>query len=171
MDVTVVSLGEVLRPHGLPSGQWAIAVGVRGGSMWQLISRPFPGREEAEAFLSEGFEPLATDVALRWSRSLIAAGLARVVENELASPVRVRVRGKPWQLDQLKTAYSRATSLFGSYKVSNPPGEVSPPSFEAGPVEEATAKLYRKWLEDAFGFKRNSLDCEVDLVKQPAVRL
>jgi hypothetical protein len=148
MDVTVVSLGEVLRPHGLPSGQWAFAVGARGGSMWQLISRPFPSREEAESFVSDGFEPLATDVALRCHRSLIAAGIARVVEEELSVPVRVRVSGKPCQLEQLKTAYSCATSLFGSYKVSNPPGEVSPPSFEVGPVEESIARSYRKWLED-----------------------
>lgn len=130
--------------------------------MWQLISRPFPSREEAKEAIHEGFEVIPTEVAVRWARSLLAMGVAVTPDRGgLKEPCVIRVTGKLRQLGELDEAYAKAESLFGRLKVGNPPGEVSPPSFETTPVEGAEAREYRNWFEERFGIKRSAINCDV----------
>lgn len=161
VDVTVVGLGDLLRPENIPAGQWAIAVGARGGSMWQLISRPLPSREDAEAAIAEGFEPVSSDVGVRWARSLLASGLARIVPGDLSSPTTIRVSGKRRQIKDLEAAYAHAEATFGRLRVTNPPGEADPPEFRTAPLSNDEAKAYRNWFEETFGIKSSAIKCEL----------
>lgn len=167
VDVTVVGLGDMLRPENLPPGQWAIAVGARGGSMWQLISRPLASREDAEAAMNEGFEPITTEVALRWSRSLLASGLVRVISATPDASTVVRVSGKRRQLKELNEAYAKAEAHFGRLRVSNAPTESEPPGFSTVPVPVDEAKAYRNWFEETYGVKRGAIVCELSTAPVP----
>ncbi len=161
VDVTTVSLGDMLRPASLSPGQSAVAVGVRGGSMWQLISRPLPSRAEAEAAIRTGFEPLETDVAVSWCRSLVSMGVATLAEARPERSATVAVSGKSRQIKELLEAHRKAEELFGRLCVSNPPTEGEAPAFRTVEVDEAKAFAYRSWFEDRFGIKRGAIVCEV----------
>jgi hypothetical protein len=151
----------MLRPASLASGQSAVAVGVRGGSMWQLISRPLPGREAAEAAIRTGFEPLETDVAVSWCRSLMAMGVAALADAHPEKPVSISVSGKPRQIKEILEAHRKAEEQFGRLCVSSPPAEGDAPEFQIVGVGEAEARLYRNWVEDRFGIKRGAIACEI----------
>lgn len=161
VDVTVVSLGDMLRPASLAPGQSAVAVGARGGSMWQLISRPLASRAEAETAIRTGFEPLDTEVAVSWCRSLMAMGVAALADAHPEKPVLVSVSGKPRQIKEILEAHRKAEEHFGRLSVGNPPAEGEEPGFQTIEVEQAKAFAYRTWVEDRFGIKRGAISCDV----------
>lgn len=170
LDVTVVSLGDFVRPQALPPGQWVIGVGALGGSMWQLISKPFANREDAESALYSGFEPLDTEVAIRWARSLLAAKVAFLIDAEIREPVTVMVSGKSRHADKLAQAHAKAEAWFGRLKVGNPPADSQALSFEISQVEAVRAADYRTWFEEACGSGRWSPQCEIVPLPKSAVR-
>jgi hypothetical protein len=129
--------------------------------MWQLISRPLPSREEAEAAIRTGFEPLETDVAVSWCRSLVSMGVAALAEVRPERAATVSVSGKSRQIKELLEAHRKAEEHFGRLCVSNPPTEGDESSFQTVEVEEAKAFAYRNWFEERFGIKRGAISCEV----------